>query len=89
MKTSANHTRSTKLDKLSRTPWLTGAIMSYVKTAFAPKKDDDDDIEESGSNASSMISRTELDTHANMTVVGRNSRALSQRNISRSKCFYP
>ena len=90
MKTSANDTRSTKLDKLSRTPWLTDAIMSYVKTAFAPRKGDDDDIEESGSNASSMISRTELGTNSNIVVVGRNINLLSHIGaLSEASDFSP
>ena len=66
MEISANDTRSIELDELNQISWLTDSIRSYIATASTLEKGNGD-----------LISRTELDTHANMAVVGRNAYILS------------
>ena len=66
MEISANDTRSIEPDELNQIPWLTDSIRSYIATASTLEKVND-----------ALISRTELDTHANMAVVGRNAYILS------------
>ena len=61
---------------------MTDAIRSQIETAFDLRKGNNDAMDESGSNASSMISRTELDTHVNIVVVKRNSYVLPHTGIS-------
>ena len=66
MEISENDTISIEPDELNQIPWLTDSIRSYIATASTLKKGNDD-----------LISRIELDTHANMAVVGRNAYILS------------
>ena len=66
MEISVNDTRSIDPDELNQIPWLTNSIRSYIATASTLEKGNDD-----------LISRTELDMHANVAVVRRNAYILS------------
>ena len=66
MEISANDTRSIEPDELNQIPWLTDSIRSYIAPASTLGKGNDD-----------LISRTQLDMHVNMAVVGRNDYILS------------
>lgn len=75
MEISASDTRSIEPDKLTQMPWLTDFIRSYISTASTLEKDNamsDDDL----------VSRTKLDSHANMAVVGKNAYVLSNTGAS-------
>ena len=66
MEISACNTRSIEPDLIRGLPWMNDEIRPYIVTASASSQGDDE-----------LVSRTELDTHANMKVLGRNTDILS------------
>ena len=79
MEISANDTRSIEPGKITTT-WLTDYMKSYIATACKASKVGDDNVASSNKSGGDMCdksSRTELDSHANMAVVGMNAYILN------------